>query len=106
MCVMDFIYKLEDRLLNELEEITSKIEGGEPISHDCLDDIKDISESVNNFSTYMAMRNAGYSQDSGVGYSYGRGGQRRNSMGRFSRDGYPRMSRGRMMEDDWGREPW
>lgn len=109
---MESVYKIEDRLLNELDEIASKMEGGEPISHDCLDDIKDISEYLNNMSTYMAMRNAGYSRDSGMGnsgysnmgYSNGRG-QRRDSMGRFSRDSYPRMSRGRM-EEDWGREPY
>ncbi len=116
---MDFIYKLEDKLLNELDEISTKVEGGEPISHDCLDDIKDISETLNNFTTYMAMKSSGYSRESGNmggysnargdmggysnggGYSYARG-RNRDSMGRFSsRGGY---SRGRMMDDEWGRE--
>jgi len=102
---MDFIYKVEDRLLNELEEISTKIQDGEPISHDCLDDIKDISEALNNFSTYTAMKESGFSHDSGS-YSNARGGQRRDSMGRYSRGGrYSRNSYGRM-EDDWGREPY
>ena len=89
---MDFIYKIEDRLLSELEEIESKIQGGEPISHDCLDDIKDISEALNNFTTYTAMKERGYSQDSGMSRGYSRG--------RYSRNGYSRGG-----YDDWGREP-
>lgn len=106
---MDSIYKIEDRLLTELDEIASKLESGEPMSHDCLDDIKDISESVNNFSTYMAMRNAGYSRDNGMGGGMNgmpnSRGQRRDSMGRYSRGGYSRGGYGRM-EDDWGRDPY
>lgn len=103
---MDFIYKLEDKLLNELDEISTKVEGGEPISHDCLDDIKDISETLNNFSTYMAMK----SRESGMsngremgGYSNARG-RSRDSMGRYSR-GYSRNSYGRM-EDEYSRDPY
>lgn len=100
---MDFIYKLEDKLLNELDEISTKVEGGEPISHDCLDDIKDISESLNNFSTYMAMksRESGMSNTGGYsnGYSNARG-RSRDSMGRYSR-GYSRNS-----YDGWEREPY
>lgn len=109
---MDFIYKLEDKLLNELDEISTKVEGGEPISHDCLDDIKDISETLNNFSTYMAMKSresgmsnmsntGGYSNgySNGGGYSNARG-RSRDSMGRYSR-GYSRNS-----YDGWEREPY
>ena len=99
---MEFIYKLEDRLLNELEEIESKTQSGEPITHECLDDIKDISEALYNFSTYTAMKEGGgFSQ---MGYSKARGGgQSRNSYGRYSRGGgrYSRNSYGRS-EDEWG----
>lgn len=114
---MDFIYKIEDRLLTELEEIEAKSQSGEPMTHECLDDIKDISEALSNFSTYIAMKEGGgfsqggysqggYSQDgySQAGYSNARGGgQSRNagrSRGRYSRNSYGRMS------EDWGREPY
>lgn len=112
---MESIYKIEDRLISELDEIASKMEGGEPLTHECLDDIKDISEAINNFSTYTAMKEAGFSQESsmrgysGNGKSYARGrgsNANRDSMGRYStRGGYARNSYGRMM-DDYGREPY
>ena len=108
---MDFLNKIEDRLLSELEEISTKIQGSEPLPHDCLDDIKDMSEALNNFSTYMAMRESGFSQNSGYGNmnSYAMDGmssrgQMRDSRGRYSRNsGYSRNNR---MMDDWGREPY
>lgn len=106
---MDFIYKLEDKLLNELDEISTKVEGGEPISHDCLDDIKDISESLNNFSTYMAMksRESGMSNTGGYSNGYSNGGGYSNARGR-SRDSMGRYSRGysRNSYDGWEREPY
>lgn len=103
---MDFIYKIEDRLLNELEEISSKLQSGEVMTHDCLDDIKDISESLNNFSTFMAMKEGGFSKGgSSYGYSNARGGRSRDSMGRYSRGGnYSRNSYGR--EDEYSRESY
>ena len=113
---MESIYKLEDKLLTELDEISAKIEGGEPISHDCLDDIKDIAETLNNFSTYMAMKSRESGMSNAGGYSNGRemggysnareGGysnarsRSRDSMGRYSR-GYSRNS-----YDGWEREPY
>lgn len=113
---MESIYKIEDRLLRELDEIASKMEGGEPMSHDCLDDIKDISEAINNFSTYTAMKESGFSQESGMGgysgngrsYARGRGSDaNRDSMGRYSTRGrYSRNSYGRMMDEGWDREPY
>lgn len=102
---MDFLNKIEDRLLSELEEISTKIQGGEPLSHDCLDDIKDMSEALNNFSTYTAMRESGFSQNSGYAMDgMSSRGQMRDSRGRYSRNsGYSRNNR---MMDDWGREPY
>lgn len=97
---MDFMYNLEDRLLDELKEISSKDTQGE-MSAQCLDNIKDITSSLNHISTYMAMKNSGFSQDSGMNSGYSRGGQRRDRMGRYSRNSY-----GRVMEDDWGRDPY
>lgn len=112
---MESIYKIEDRLMTELDEIASKMESGEPMTHECLDDIKDISEAINNFSTYTAMREGGFSQASNMGgysgngrsYARGRGSNaNRDSMGRYSsRGAYSRNSYGRMM-DEYSREPY
>lgn len=106
---MEFMYQVEDKLLDELKEISQKLGNGEDMTSQCLDDIKDISISLYKLTAYQAMKEGGYSHDSGMGgysnnsgYSYANRGQRRDSMGRFSRGGYP-MSRGRMM-DDWDRE--
>lgn len=113
---MDFMYKIEDRLLDELKEISQKLEQGEDMTTQCLDDVKDISISLSKLATYTAMKEGGYSNDSGMsnasrggysngGYSNARGGQRRDSMGRFSnRGGYSRNGYGR--EEEWGREPY
>ena len=101
---MDFMYDLEDRLLDELKEISNKDSQGE-MTAQCLDNIKDITSSLNHIATYTAMKNSGFSQDSGSGYSQGMSGRRRDSMGRYSRGGYSRNSYGRM-DDEWGREPY
>lgn len=102
---MDFMYQIEDRLLDELKEISQKLGQGDEMTSQCLDDVKDISISLSKLATYQAMKEGGYSHDSGMnantGYSNGRNGQRRDSMGRYSRGSYGR-SYGRM-EDDWDR---
>lgn len=104
---MDFLNKIEDRLLSELEELSIKMQSGEPLSHDCLDDIKDMSEALNNFSTYTAMRESGFSRAGGYSYAMDNGMSSRpmrDSRGRYSRNsGYSRNNR---MMDDWGREPY
>lgn len=87
---MQFINALEERLLDELKEISNKEAQGGEMTAQCLDNIKDISVSLKDLATYQAMRNSssGYSQDSGYmnnGYSNARG----NS-----------MSRGRMVYGD------
>lgn len=113
---MESIYKIEDRLLSELDEIASKVQNGEIMTHDCLDDIKDIAETLNSFSTYTAMKESGgFSRASGGGYSNGYSnaggysnarGRSRDSMGRYSRNsGYSRGGYSRM-ENEWDREPY
>ena len=98
---MDFMNQIEDRLLDELKDISQKMGSGEEITSQCLDDVKDISIALSKLATYQAMKESGYSHDGSVGYSKARGGQMRDSMGRYSRGRY---SQGRMMEDDWGRD--
>lgn len=96
---MEFIEQIEDRLLDELKEISQKIGSGEEMTSQCLDDVKDISISLSKLATYQAMK------ESDGGYSRGRSNQRRDGMGRYSRGGYSRGSYGRM-DDEWGREPY
>lgn len=100
---MDFMNQIEDRLLDELKDISQKMGSGEEITSQCLDDVKDISIALSKLATYQAMKESGYSNESSVGYSRGRGDRMRDSMGRYSRGRY---SYGRMAEDDWGREPY
>ena len=57
---MDFMYKLEDRLLDELKEI-SNMDSTQPMTAECLDNIKDITDSLTNITTYSAMKTSGYS---------------------------------------------
>jgi len=95
---MEFMYQIEDRLMDELKEISQKIGNGEEMTSQCLDDIKDISISLSKLATYQAMK------EGDGGYSRGRSNQRRDNMGRYSRGGYSR-SYGRM-DDEWGREPY
>lgn len=109
---MEFMYKIEDRLMDELKEISQKLDQGEAMTTQCLDDVKDISIALSKLATYEAMKEGGYSRDNGMsmgngyqtggGYSTGRN-QRRDSMGRYSRNnGYSRGSYGRM-EEEWDR---
>ena len=100
---MEFMNQIEDRLLDELKELSQKLGNGEEMTSQCLDDIKDITSSLNHITTYTAMKNSGYSQESGMS----RGGQRRDGMGRYSMRGagYSRNGYGRMM-DDWDRGPY
>ena len=88
---MDFMNHIEDRLLDELKDISKKMASGEEISSQCLDDVKDISIALSKLATYQAMKEGGYSHDSG--YSRNR---MRDNMGRYSR----------RMENDWGRDSY
>ena len=77
---MQYIHMIEDRLHDDLKDISNKLSQGEEMSAQCLDNIKDIAIAMNQFTTYEAMKNSGFSQDSGYsnnsynnGYSNARG---------------------------------
>lgn len=113
---MQYIHTIEDRLHEEAKEIANKLSQGEEMSAQCLDNIKDIAISLNQFTTYEAMKNSGFSQNSGymgnntgysnTGYSNNDGySNARGSQGRMGsrvmynmRDG---MREGRSTHGDW-----
>ncbi len=71
--------ELRKMLCAELEKITKKGE----LSAGSLDVVDKLTHSIKSIDTIMAMEDAGYSNEGG--YSYARG-QRRDSMGRYSRN--------------------
>ena len=87
---MQYIHMIEDRLHDELKDISNKLSQGEEMSAQCLDNIKDIAIAMNQFTTYEAMKNSGYSPVNGYsnnggysaaeGYSNARGGMNRGRM--------------------------
>lgn len=96
---MHEMYKLKDMLCEELEKITKKGE----LSAGSLDAVDKLTHSIKSIDTIIAMDE--YSEDDGMSYegSYARRGgnrgggnrgnsnargQRRNSMGRYSRNSY------------------
>lgn len=81
---MQYIHTIEDRLHEEAKEIANKLSQGEEMSSQCLDNIKDIAISLNQFTTYEAMKNSGYSQN--AGYSNMNGYPR--DTGYSNNDGY------------------
>jgi len=91
---MHEMYKLKDMLCEELEKITKKGE----LSAGSLDAVDKLTHSIKSIDTIIAMDE--YSEDDGMSYerggnrgggnrgnSYARG-QRRDSMGRYSRNSY------------------
>ena len=75
---MQFLHTMEDRLLDELKEITNKEAQGGEMSAQSLDNIKDIAIALNQLTTYKAMKDSGFSQNSGysnAGYSNARQGR-------------------------------
>ncbi len=89
---MEYMYKLKERLCDELEEIGNKGEWG---AGD-LDIIHKLTDTIKNFDKIeMLEEDGGYSQDGNweadMRGTYGRGssyrGRKRDSMGRYSRDG-------------------
>lgn len=105
---MEYMHELKDKLCDELEEIARKGElgaGDLEIIHKLTDTIKNIDKIE------MMKEDGGYSQvgDWEIdGRAYNRGnsyrGRKRDSMGRYSRDGYSRDDRysrdgDRMMEE-------
>lgn len=93
---MHEMYKLKDMLCEELEKITKKGE----LSAGSLDAVDKLTHSIKSIDTIIAMEE--YSEDDGMTYegSYARGGrggnrgnsnargQKRDSMGRYSRNSY------------------
>ena len=104
---MEYMHELKDKLCDELEEIARKGElgaGDLEIIHKLTDTIKNIDKIE------MMKEDGGYSQvgDWEIdGRAYNRGNsyrRKRDSMGRYSRDGYSRDDRysrdgDRMMEE-------
>lgn len=97
---MDYMRNLKEKLCKELEEIAMKPEMGAgdlELVHKLTDTIKNI-EKIS-----MLDGDGGYSRDYSMGGdwetrgSYDRGssyrGRKRDSMGRYSRDGYPHEGR-------------
>lgn len=89
---MEYMYKLKEKLCDELEEIVNKGEWGAgdlDIIHKLTDTIKNIKKID------MLEEDDGYSRDGNweadMRGTYGRGssyrGRKRDSMGRYSRDG-------------------
>lgn len=111
---MQFLLNIEDRLLDELKEISNGEQ--KPMTAQDLDNLKDMSEALVNITTYCAMKNSKYDQDgfssnSGNGYSNAMRGQSvYNRMGGMSNAmsnnmGYSRMrDGGRSYHNDWDRD--
>lgn len=107
---MHEMYKLKDMLCDELEKLTKKGE----LSAGSLDAVDKLTHSIKSIDTIIAMDE--YSEDDGMSYegSYARGGrggnrgnrgnsnasgQRRDTMGRYSRDNSYRGSYGYSREE-------
>lgn len=88
---MDYMYELKDKLCKELEEIARKPE----MSAGDLEAVHKLTDTIKNLDKIEILEDGGYSRDGdwemeGRG-SYERGasyrGRKRDSMGRYSRDG-------------------
>lgn len=84
------MYKLRDMLCEELDKITEK----GTITRESLELIDKLTHSIKSLDTITAMEEAGYGDEGYSGnypmYSYARGrgrNARRDSMGRYARDG-------------------
>ena len=88
---MEYMHELKEMLCDELEKIVDKGE----LTAGSLDTVDKLTHSIKSVATIMAMEDSGYSNDdmndqgSYLGGSYA---QRRDSRGRYSREG--RMNRG------------
>ena len=91
--------KLREMLCSELDKIVNR--GN--LTADTLTFVDKITHSIKSIDTIMAMEEAGYSEDYSGNYSYARGRGRyakRDSMGRYSSDGYSYERRGRYSRDE------
>ena len=104
---MDYMHDLKEKLCDELEEIAHKPEMGAgdlEIVHKLTDTIKNICKID------MLEKDGGYSRDGDweARGSYNRGssyrGRKRDSMGRYSRDGRRDMREDRMYSRDGSRD--
>ena len=88
---MEYMYELKDKLCKELDEIARKPEMG---AGD-LEIIHKLTDTIKNLDKIEMLEDGGYSQagdwEADMRGTYGRGssyrGRKRDSMGRYSRDG-------------------
>ena len=81
---MKSLYELEEMLCDELDEIVGKGE----LSAGSLDVVHKLTDTIKNIDKIEMLEDDGYSEDYEGGSSYRRGrGRKRDSMGRYSRDG-------------------
>lgn len=103
---MDYMYDLKEQLCEELKEYASK----KDLSAGDLEMVHKLTDTIKNLDKIDALEDDGYSRsgDWEARGSYERGnsyrGRKRDSMGRYSRDGGYRMysregSKDRMMEE-------
>ena len=103
---MDYMYDLKEQLCDELKEYASK----KDLSAGDLEMVHKLTDTIKNLDKIDALEDDGYSRsgDWEARGSYERGnsyrGRKRDSMGRYSRDGGYRMysregSKDRMMEE-------
>lgn len=103
---MKSLYELREMLCDELDEIVGKGE----LSAGSLDVVHKLTDTIKNIDKIEMLEEDGYSEDYEGGSSYRRGrgrNARRDSMGRYSRDGgyyggefYGRTDGGRYSRDD------
>lgn len=107
---MEYMYELKEKLCRELDEIARKPE----MSAGDLETVHKLTDTIKNIDKIDMLEDDGYSQggdwEADMRGSYGRGnsyrGRRRDSMGRYSREGSSRNrggysrdgSKDRMME--------
>ena len=95
---MEYMYELKDKLCKELDEIARKPEMG---AGD-LEIIHKLTDTIKNIDKIEMLEDDGYSQagdwEADMRGSYGRGssyrGRKRDSMGRYSREGNYSSARG------------
>jgi hypothetical protein len=98
------MHKLRETMTKELEAIERKGQ----LSMSDLDKVHKLTDTIKNIDKIEMLEEDGYSEDYEGGSSYRRGrGRKRDSMGRYSRDGgyyggefYGRTDGGRYSRDD------
>ena len=85
---MEYMHELKEMLCEELEKIAREGE----LTAGSLDTVDKLTHSIKSIATIMAMEDSGYSRDYVDRYRGASYAQRRDSRGRYSREG--RMNRG------------